>query len=297
MSWAAIVVGVVGAGVSAASAAKARSDQKKAAAKASSTASGNQLAPVEFDKMPAYVPADYKSLDKQVAFQDNLAYNRSDLDFKRRHPEWRSGEKAFEHQATLDQIGDSRFMPQMQAEAINSGLEGTLGSFGDQGLISKRGSAGEARIAQNLGTSIAGWQDRNRQNANQSLSLAEQIFPRRNIGLSGADVGQIQLGNLSAQNAWNQANYASQVEQQQFNQKIAAGNQANAITTNNANAQAQANLGAAQAQMYGDLAKTALNAGGQAYGSYQAAHPRTATVTPTTTGVTQTWRDSAMGRA
>lgn len=287
-TWVALGVAVVGEGVQDAQGKGLfihdKADAAKKAATQGNMSSKNTLKPTEFERMPAYVPADVRGLDRDVTRQDQIGYNRSDLDFLRRHPELRGGEKQFEHLTAQDQFGDSRFMPQLQSEAVNAGLGLTLDAFGDQGPILARGSAGEARVAQNLGTSIIGFQDRNRQNAERSLSLAEQIFPRRTIGLSGSDIGKIELGNLSARNAWNQANYASKVGQQQFNQSIAAGNQANAISQANANAQAAATLGASQAQMYSSLASTAVQAGGNAYGSYQAAHP--VSPTPTTTSVT-----------
>lgn len=282
-------MGGVGIAASTALAAYQMQQQKKAAAKAAQAAgnvAGNGLQSMDFGQMPAYIPADYWGINKEATNMDKVAYAASDQDFKKRHPELLAGEKDFEHQTALDQKGDQRFMPQMQAEAINSGLGSTLDAFGDQGPSTGIDSAGQARIAQNLGISIMGFQDRNRANAQKSLSLAEQIFPRRQLGLGGGDAAQILLGNVTGQNAFNQANYASKVGQQQFNEKIAAGNQANQISQANAQAQANATLSAAQAQTYAGMANTALTAGGQAYGNYQAAHPVAPTPRVTTTSAT-----------
>jgi hypothetical protein len=276
-TWVAIGVGVAGIAVSAGTSAYQSNQQKKAAEKAASGATGNKLSPVDFPNMPNYIPADFNKLNQAATTQDRIAYRTSDADFRSRHGGVVSAEKAFEESVANDQKGNKTLMPQLQNEYMTAGLGNALSAFGDAGPVLTQGSGAQANVAKNLGLDIVGFQQQQRQNAQQSLSLAEQIFPRRQIGLSGQDASQVALGNLAAQNAWSQADYANRVDQLEFNQKIAAGNSASQIQSNNALAAAQGQLGAAQAQMYGSIAQSAIGVAGNAYGQYQARQPAAGT--------------------
>lgn len=270
-TWVAVAGTVVSVGVGAYQA----SQQKKAAAKQQQQMGGAShgapsIPPVQFPDMPKYIPADWHTLEHDAVKADVGYYGYSDRDFATRHPGMLAAEKAFQDQTVKDQTGDSKFIPQMQQEALRSGLGSSLSAFGDAGPTLARGSGAEADVAKNLGLSVLAFQDRNRQNAQQSLSLAEQIFPRRSLGLTGKDNAGIQLGNLSAQNAWNQANHAATVDELEFNAKLAAGNQSTALQQGNAQAQAGAQMSQAQSQMYGQIAQSAVSGLGTAYGRYQA---------------------------
>lgn len=268
-TWVAVAGTVVSVGVGAYQA----SQQKKAAAKQQQqmgSGSAPSIPPVQFPDMPKYVPVDWPHLEENAAKTDLLAYKLSDQDYAARHPAMLGAEKAFEAQTLQDQTGDSKFLPQMQQEALRSGLGSSLSAFGDAGPVLARGSGAEADVAKNLGLSVLAFQDRNRQNAQRSLSLAEEIFPRRQIGLTGKDNAQVAIGNLSAQNAWNQANHAATVDELEFNAKLAAGNQATALNQGNAQAAAGAQASQAQAQLFGSIAQSAIGGVGKAYGSYMA---------------------------
>lgn len=252
------------------------SQQKKAAARAAAMGGAPTIPAVEFPKMPKYIPADFYKLNQEATRLDTNYFRHSDTDFAERHPGTVAAEKAFEAQTAKDQVGDSQFLPQMQQEALRAGLGSSLAAFGDAGPVLARGSGAEADVAKNLGLSVLAFQDRNRQNAQQSLSLAEQIFPRRQFGLTGKDYTGISLGNLSAQNAWNQANHAATVDELEFNAKLAAGNQATALQQGNAQAAAGAQASQAQAQMYGQIAQSAIKGATSAYGNYTAMPASTA---------------------
>lgn len=256
-TWVAIGVGVAGIAVSAGTSMYQQSQQKKAAAAAAANGGGGGGGSI-----PSYIPANFSDINQGAVVGDMQAYARSDKNFAQRHPTLLAGEGQFEKNAAQDQVGNTSFIPQMQSEAINSGLGSALDAFGDNTGTLKMGGAGEADVAKNLGISVLGFQQQNRQNAQQSLSLAEQLFPRRQIGLSGQDFAQMEIGNVNNENAFNSANYAASLG--------AAGR---AQTSANTLAAAQAQASGAQAQMYGSLASSALQAGGQAYGSYQANHP------------------------
>lgn len=174
------------------------------------------------NSMPAYQPIKIGDLAKDSIYWDKAAYTLSDQDFAKRHPGLLQGEKLFEQSALNDQKGDNTLMPQIQGEFQRAGLAGALSAFGDTGATLKAGSAGEASVARNLGQSIMGFQDRNRTNRMQSLGLAESLFPRRTFGITGKDAAMIDLTNNAGQNNWNQANYAQGVQQDQFNQNLAA---------------------------------------------------------------------------
>ena len=257
-TWVALGVGVVGTAVGAGMQYKQGQDQKKAAESASK-GSGTSL-----PEPPKVIPINFDILNQQAIAGDRAAYKRSDNDFLARHPGMVRAEQAFENLVEQDQKGDSRFIPQVQAEMLNAGLGSALNAFGDAGPVLARGSGAEADVAKNLGISVLAFQDRNRTNANQSLALGEQLFPRRQIGLTGQDAANVMISNISAQNAWNQEAY-----------KIQAGNMATQIQSQNAQAAANAQADAAKYQMYGSLASSALQTVGTAYGNYQASRPVT----------------------
>lgn len=201
-TWVAIGVGVAGAAVSAGTSAYGASQSKKA----------NQQMLGSIGKPPGYQPINFDELNHDAINTDRKAYQLSDKDFASRHPLMLDAEHRFENQTAKDQTGNTELMPSLQNEFMRSGIAGSLDSFGDAGATLAPGSAGEASVARNLGTSIMGFQQMNRGNRQQSLSLAEQLFPRRTFGLTGKDQASIAIGNNGAQNASNQNNYANGVQ-------------------------------------------------------------------------------------
>lgn len=199
-------------------------------------------------RMPNFVPTDPKKLQKDAVGYDTEAYRLSDLDYKNRHPLMLSAEKMFESQTAKDMEGENELSPAMQNEMMRSGLTGALSSFGNTPGVLKAGGAAEAGVARNLGLSIAGFQDRNRQNRMSALSLAENLFPRREFGLSGADAAMIGASNNLSQNNWNQANYADNMQRKQFNYRIQMENLRGKQMGANAEAQAGAAEDAANTQ-------------------------------------------------
>jgi len=235
MSYVALAGAVVGLGTSVYSGMQ----QKKAAAKAASASKGS-FQPIVLPDMPKYIPVDLNNLQNTAVNYDTTAYGLSDRDFKRRHRPILQSEKLFEQGVLRDQQGDSELMPAIQNEYMRAGIGGALSAFGDTPGTLAPGSAGEASVARNLGLSITGFQDRNRANRERSLALAEQLFPRRTFGLTGADAAGVETANIAGLNAQNQAEYANQVQALQFNATGGA-NFANAQQNQlNVNAQGQA---------------------------------------------------------
>lgn len=166
------------------------------------------------------------NLDTLGTYYDRRFYRNSDKDFKRRHGGIVQAEDLFEQSVLDDQRGDTELMPAVQNEFMRAGLSNALGAFGGTPGTLAPGSAGEASVARNLGASIVGFQDRNRQNRQRSLLTGEAIFPRRSFGLSGADAVSLSMLNTQGENSWNQANYATetQLAQSEYNQGIAQQN-------------------------------------------------------------------------
>lgn len=233
---------------------------KKQAAKAA--ANVPKLGQIPVQNMPDYIPLNFQNENMTAIGADRNAYRQSDRDFRGRHSQLLGAEGLFENSVLKDQMGDSTLAPAMQNEFLTAGLGSTLDAFGD-GRTLTPGGAGEAGVAKNLGLSIAAFQDRNRQNRMQSLQLAEGLFPRREIGLSGKDATTIDLLNNQGQNAFNQANFASTVGQQQYNSRVQGLNQATAINQSNANAAAQAQ----QTQAIAGAVSGALNSAAGSYAS------------------------------
>lgn len=267
-SWIAVGVAVVGATVSAVQASKQAKAQKEAAAQQAQATENNQLPEFKPPPMPNYTPFDFQGTQKGAIAEDKAAYARSDKDFATRHAPTVQAEKLFEEQTLKDQKGDSELMPAIQSALTRAGIQGSLQSFGANGGNLEPGSAGEANVARNLGVGVMQFQDRNRQNRQQSLGLAEQIFPRRQFGMNGSDFAMTALQDAVNQNQFNQANYQAQTGVYEKNYDINAANKNATVQSQNALAQANAEAKAAQTQAYTQAATSVLGAGAQAYGAY-----------------------------
>ena len=265
-SWIALGVAVVGGTVSAIQANKASKDQKAAAQQNAERMAGNKLPEFNPPPAPAYIPFDFAGTQAGAINEDRLAYQRSDNDFARRHGSIVEAEKLFEQSVLDDQRGVKELPPDLQAEFMRAGIGGALSSLGDMGAL-EPGSAGEASVARNLGLGIMDFQDRNRRNRMQSLGMAEEIFPRREFGMNGQDFALTALQDAVNQNAYNQANYATEANTYEKNYNIAAGNQNAQTQSENALAEANAQAIAAQAQAYRNIATSVVGAGAQAYGA------------------------------
>lgn len=186
-------------------------------------------------EFPTYIDQGRLDLSKSAANADRTYYRDSDKDFKRRHHSLFQAEKLFEKGVLRDQQGESELTPALQAEFMRAGLVGAGNTLGDSEALLTPGSAGEASIARNLGLNIAGFQDRNRQNRNQSLSTAEGLFPRRTFGLSGTDLVNLELSKYNQDlgieelNWRNQAANNSSIIQQQNADAAASGQQQAAV--------------------------------------------------------------------
>lgn len=198
--------------------------------------------------MPPFMPYDRSILQALGVAGDTEYYRLSDADFARRHPQLRQAERLFEDQTLKDQSGDSSLLPAMQGEFMRAGLSGALDTLGDasavDGAVSRGtlapGSKGEAILGRSLGANIGAFQDRNRQNRLTSLTTAEQLFPRRTFGLSGADFANVEIANTAGQNNWNQADYATRFQTDEFNYLVDAQNRAADVLQHNQGVMANA---------------------------------------------------------
>lgn len=181
---------------------------------------------IPYGSKEAINPGGIANLDTLGNYYDQKFYGRSDKNFKKRHGGLLQAEHLFEDSALADQQGDSELMPAIQNEFVRGGLANSLAAFGGSDGALAPGSAGEASVARNLGTSIIGFQDRNRANRNQSLVMAESLFPRRSFGLSGADATSLAMQNAQGLNSFNQAKYSTdtQIAQSESNQQIGQAN-------------------------------------------------------------------------
>lgn len=196
------------------------------------------LPQIEKKKMPELIPYDFTSMQSNAIGADKGYYNRSDNDAKVRNPELIAAEGGLKTQLMKDWQGEHELMPQLQSEFVNAGLLKSMGAFGDTPGVLAPGSAGEANVAKNLGISIMGFQDRNRQNRENSLKIAEELFPRRTFGMSGESRAMLDMLNTSNKNELAQKQFANDTLTDQFNYRVDAAN-TNAETTQ-ANNEAQA---------------------------------------------------------
>jgi hypothetical protein len=210
-TWAlaAVAVGTaVYSGVSANQAKKKAQGQAGAADKAAQEALDNRelfVAP----PTPLYMPWNFKSNQARAIEEDANAYARSDKDYKKRHGGMVGAEAALESEISKDWKGEHELMPQMQAELAKAGIFKSLDALGGTGGASvlAPGSAGEANVARHLGLGTMAFQDRNRNLRHESLKLGEEVFPRRQFGMTGADYVSSSIADVSNKNAWEAANY------------------------------------------------------------------------------------------
>jgi len=245
-------------------------------------------------ELPGYQPWNFKSNQARAIEEDANAYARSDADFRKRHKPIVGAEKAFEAEVAKDWAGEHELMPQLQSEFMRAGIADTLGSLGTTGAgsVLAPGSAGEANVARHLGLDIMGFQDRNRTNRQKSLSMAEEIFPRRTFGMTGQDYVQSSIADVENKNAWAAANYEREFEAEKARVGQAMEQSNAAMTSQNAMAKAQAEADAARNAAIASAATTALQAGAGAYGSKYGAGATSATRQPAATSVSGAVRPS-----
>lgn len=231
-----------------------------------------KFTPLKLPPVPKPILNDKFALEKTGVQFDQYGYTLSDRDFAKRHAPLVQAEKLFENQTLKDQQGDSELMPAVQNEFIRAGLQGALSSFGNTPGTLAPGSSGEADVARNLGVSIAGFQDRNRQNRQNSLVTAEQLFPRRSFGISGNDAIGLDIGNTTSENNYMQAQHAQDVALAQYNANGAAGNANAQVAQGNVNAQA----GAVGQQSLGSSIGSAGSILGKLVGSFNSRQPTAA---------------------
>lgn len=269
-TWVAAGITVVTA-VGGAVAANQQAKKAQAGAEAANAQGQAAMGKIKFKApwYPEYMPLDFKQTQKGAIEQDQQFYARSDADFKRRHAPTAQAEKLFEESVLKDQQGEHELMPMVQGELARAGIAGALESFGPAAGASSLapGSAGEASVARNLGLGILDFQDRNRDNREKSLQLAEEIFPRRTFGMSGADFASNAANNAENTNAWAQAKYAADYDVAKTKYGIATGQQNAVNQGNTAMASAKAESDAARTAAIVNAASTALSAGAQAYGA------------------------------
>lgn len=269
-----VIIGVT----SAALAEKQRRDEakKQAALTSGMMNTSGEFKELKLPQMPPFIANNIPALNADAIRYNTAGYNASDTDFKRRHKPIVESEKLFEQQVLKDQQGEHELMPLVQNEFMRAGLQGSLSAFGDTPNILAPGSAAEAGVARQFGNEIAAFQDRNRENRTKSLVTAEELFPRREFGLSGSDAVNLGVGNTAGINNWNQADYANKVQLAQYNATGQANfnNSATAMQNNLATVTAQANAERTKAII--SAVEMATKLGSQAYGSYRASHPATA---------------------
>lgn len=263
-----LATAAVGAGASVYSANKQASATKKAAEIGANAAAANGNGHLKLPAVPEYQKFDYWGLNPQVVAADKYAYAESDADFRRRHKDIVKAERLFEDSVLADQKGEHELMPAVQNEFMRAGMTNALGSFNAPFSLAP-GSAGEADVARNLGLSILGFQDRNRRNRMDSLRMAEEIFPRRAFGMSGADLASALVAKNVADNQVAQQQHSQDIEQIKYNSGIDIGNNAAATNQANLNAQANAEASAAQAKALAEGITGVVGAAGSAYGQYK----------------------------
>lgn len=192
------------------------------------------------EKFPAYTPIPTWDLLKNSIHLDQEAYQRSDADFAARHRPIVQAENLFGQSVLNDQKGDTTLSPQIQNEMVRAGLNSAGNAFGDTPGTLAPNSAAEADVARNLGLGTMQFQDRNRANRQNSLNMAENIFPRRSFGFGGDVATELGLADYAGRQNHDLAKYNSDMQIGELNWRNEAQNNANQVQQQNASAAAGA---------------------------------------------------------
>lgn len=254
--WAA----ALGAAVSVGTTAWQNNEAKKAQREAAQVAADNRLPAFRMPVVPDFVPLNFSNLDKAAVAADEAAFARSDADFAKRNRPVLLAEKIFKDRVLADQKGESELPPALQAEMMRAGLVSGIEAFGDTEASLAPNSAGEAAVARNMGLGIMAFQDRNRANRERSLTLAEQLFPRREIGLNGGDAAAVAAANVGSENSQRQAQFDAKVAERLKNYEIGAANARAAVTEANSLAAGRAKMAESSAKAVSNAASTIIPA-------------------------------------
>lgn len=159
--------------------------------------------------------------NEQARAADASYYDRSDRDYKARHPELVAANAQMEKDAAAEAGG--AVPAAVQAQWAQAGLSGALTSGGDL----TPGGQGAAGFAKNIGIDAMSYVN----NARDRLSKITAANPQRSFGLSGADYLSVGLGNNAAKN------------------QVVVGNNQGLNSANLSNVQADNTAALAQAQM------------------------------------------------
>lgn len=210
------------------------------------------LAKFEQDvKRPKFIPYDLQAIDNASAKTALATYARSDAIRARQRPDWDRALKLGEQGIAQDAAGDSTLLPAAQAEAMRAGVGDSLAAFGDTGGSTlAAGSAATAKVSQNLFGSVNALGQQIRDNRTRALTLGDQLFPERQIGLSGDDAAGIVASNTSGLNSWKEADFRDKLESERLNWRVQNENTRTQVETANNNAAGAAQAGAAKQQAF-----------------------------------------------
>ncbi len=160
---------------------------------------------------PTFKPIDIDALNDEAFKFTSQGLDLAEADMQARFPGLVAADKRRIRQ-DVDAIKEG-MNPTEQAAAVRHGLASSLNAFGDaQGTIGDSGSASRNKVAVTVARDALAHQDRARQN----LSYDLQQHPQYQMGLDGAGVANLMIGNTIGQNISNRNEYLAAVGQLNF---------------------------------------------------------------------------------
>lgn len=184
-------------------------------------ASGSQSYP----KPPKFRPLDIGALGDEAFRFNSDELHMSTNDLAQRFP----GIVSTDAQRMKDDAAaiQGKTTPEEQNAMVEHGLERSLGAFGGaQGEIGSEGSASRNVVASTVARDAIAKEDQDRGNLEGDLAA----HPERQMGLGGAEVAKLMIGNIIGQNVSNRNAYLAAMGQLQQQNSQAAQNERGLIS-------------------------------------------------------------------
>ncbi len=161
---------------------------------------------------PAFPP--FKAIDIDAVNDEMFKFTSEGLDLAEKDLDRLPGLVAANKRRIRQDVDAIQGMnPVEQAAAVRHGLASSLNAFGDaQGTIGDSGSASRNKVAVTVARDSLAHQDQARKN----LSYDLQQTPQYQMGLDGAGVAKLMIGNTIGQNVSNRNEYLAAVGQLNF---------------------------------------------------------------------------------
>lgn len=173
---------------------------------------------------PRFKPVKLDQATDLAQKYDSLGYSLTDQAFLSQYPGLVAIRDSQINDAARQVVGP--LDPTVQGQFARNAMSTTLDAFGGgTGSIGEAGSAARGSIAASIANQTQTKQDADRLNLENLMGL----YPQRQFGLTGGDLTNIMIGNITGQNQANYQQYAAQVQNANASSAASASNTASTV--------------------------------------------------------------------